>query len=829
MLTTLVHTLRQLTKSPGFTAACVLVIALGIGANTAIFSVVNATLLRPLPFPDPDRLVRVYEAFDEPDARANTLSLSEITVQQWREHGSEVFSDFAAATGASVTLGALGDQPARSFAAARITANFLSTLGLPPALGRNFTAEEDRPGGPRVAIVSHEFWQRELGGRTDVLEQPVTLDHAPYAIVGVMPKNFRHPYRAAVWLPLAAAFEPAAGRGHFLYGAARLRPGVTLAQADAALRRICAAVNTAQPDPLNPRRAYLRPLREGFVIDLQPKLLVIAAAALCTLLVAAANFAGLLLARSVAREGETAVRAALGASRGRLVRETLATALVLAALGTAAGLLLATWLTPALVALSPEGADATGSAMREFDHTVRLDWPVFGFAAGALLLAGAGFGLLPAWRAARTDLRTVLGAGSRSVTLDRGTRRLLGALVVGEIAAAAVLLVMSGLLTQYFKKLLDEPWGVRTEQRLTFNAMLSDRLVADGPARTRTIDRTLAELAVLPGVQAVTATLPHPLNGARQLMSLNVEGHTAPEPRGSYLGYLRAATPGYFATLGQSLVRGRDFTADDRANTPPVIVVNESFAKRFWPGQDPIGKRVKWGRLTGPRPWFTVVGVAADTKIIADPNDGEIVGTLVLPMAQVLGVANAFDEFTFVLHTAARPELAERDEPRALESAARGALARADSRLAAYDIASLNERAAETRVTERFALVLVSLFGALGLVLAAIGLYGLLALQVTRRTKEFGVRSALGATSASLARLVLGYGARLLALGLLLGSASAWAVFRVAHSRWPELPELKVFPFAAAAALLAVAVALACWLPARKAARVDPINALRAE
>jgi putative ABC transport system permease protein len=819
MLSDLKLALRQLAKSPGFTAAAVAVLALGIGANTAIFSVVDAALLRPLPFPEADRLVRVYEAYDDADTRANTLNLSERTLQAWREHAREVFSSFGAATGAAVTYGSAGG-PAKSFAAARVTHDFLSTLQLLPAQGRNFTPEEDRPGGPRVALVSHDFWQRELGGRPDIVGQAVTLDDAPYTIVGVMPRNFRHPYRAEIWLPLAAVFDPAA-RGQYLYGAGRLQPGLTVEQGDAAMRRIAAAFNAAHPDPRNPRRAYMRPLREGFVLDLKPKLVLISAAALCSLLVAAANFAGLLLARSVAREGEIAVRAALGASRARLGREALAQSLLLAAAGTVAGLILALWLTPALVSLSPEGTDATGSVMREFDHAVRFDWPVFAFAAGALLLVGAGFGLLPAWRASRTDLRGAINQGTRSATLDRGTRRILGLLVIGEIAAAVVLLVAGAMIAQYFRQLVNEPWGLQTERRLTFNAMMSGRVMADGSARLRTIEQTLAELRTLPGVKSANATLPHPLNPARQLISANAEGAPAPEPRGYHLAYLRTTTPGYFATVGQALRQGRDFTDDDRAGSDLVVIVSESFARRFWPGLDPVGRRVKWGRFDGVRPWFQVIGVVADTKAIVDPNDGETVGTIHLAAPQLLALSDAFDEFTFVLETDG--------EPRTLEGAARAALARADSRLAAYEFISLEERAAETRVSQRFALVLVSLFAVLGLVLACVGLYGLLALQVTRRTREFGVRSALGATASQLTALVARHAARLLALGFLGGATLSWIALRFAQSRWPGLPAVHLLPFLAAGILISVAVVLAAWLPARRAARVDPMTALRAD
>ena len=560
--------LRSLRQAPGFTAVAVLVLALGIGANTAIFSVVEATLLRPLPFPHAEQLVRVFESFDDSDTRVGTLSLSETTVRQWREHGRDIISDLAVADVGTATLGHDNGTPARTLPAAHISANFFSTLGLPPVLGRSFTAEEDRPGGPRVVIVGYDFWQRELGGRPSAIGQTITLDQAPATIVGIMPEHFRHPYLAEVWVPLAAAFDPAASRGHYLYGAARLQPGVTVDQADAAFRRLCAAVNASNPDPQNPRRAYVRPLRDGFmrIAVLRPKLFAIGGAAFCALLIAAANFSGLLLARTIAREGELAIRSALGASRLRLARGLLTQALLLAVLGTAAGLLLAVWFTPALVALSPEGSDATGSVMREFDYSVCLDWPVFGFATGALLLAGA-FGLLPAWRGTRTDLRIAMNNGGRSATLDRHSRRLLSALVVGEISAAAVLLVAAVTLTRYFTHLVQEPWGFATEHRLTFQTTLPDRLYSPATARLPVLERILGELRATPGVTSATVTLPHPLNTAYRVMNEQSRGHVMPPPapRGFRQAYLRATAPGYFATAGQSHCwKARDFTDADR-------------------------------------------------------------------------------------------------------------------------------------------------------------------------------------------------------------------------------------------------------------------------
>ncbi len=822
MVTDIKYAFRLLAKSPGFTVVAVMTLALGIGANTAIFSVVQGTLLRPLPFPDADQLVRVYEAEDEQGARGSSVNLSAETVRQWREHSQEIFSGIGAATGTNVTVGASDGETAQNVAAARISANFFSVLGLPPAMGRGFTAEEDRVGGPAVVIISHDFWRQRLGSRTDVLGTVLLLDGVPSTIVGVMPKAFRHPYRSNIWVPLAL---PAAGdgpdTGHFLYGVGRLRPGLTPAKAEEAVRRMCVAINQANPDPGNARAAYLPPLRESFVLDLRPKILVIVAAAICALLIAAVNFAGLLLARVTEREGEFALRAALGASRRRLVREQLVQAVLLAGLGTLVGLVIASWCTPVLFAMSPEGSDATGSAMREFDYAARLDWPVFAFAAGAMLLVGVGFGLLPAVRASRVDLRGAINSTARGATLDRGTRRLLGSFVVIELAVAAALLMASITATQYFRKLIDEPWGFETEKRVAFNAMLSDRLFEGASAKQRVFEATLSELRNLPGVAAATVTAPSPMNARRNLIGVNAEGVPMPEPRGFSLAYLRGTAPDYFKTMGQRLVRGREFTSSDAADAPLVCIVSEGFVKRFWPGQDPIGKRVKWSRFDSPRPWLTVVGVVADMKDVVDPRDGEVVGMVARPLAQMLPDSPQMSEMTFVVQT--------KGDGLAMEAAIRAALARADARLAAYEVISLEAAAAESRTTERFIFVLVSAFAGLGLVLSAVGLYGLLALQVARREREFGIRSALGATARQLVRLVARQGVGLLGLGLAAGAFFTWAAVLVSRSIWAEMPTPNLLAWSGAAFVLCGAVLLAGWLPARRAARVDPVVALRAE
>ena len=814
--------LRQLRKSPGFTLVAVLTLALGIGANTAIFSVVEGVLLRPLPFPNANRLVRIYEALDENGARSGTLNLSDRTVARLREFGRDIFEDVAGGTGDASVISVNASSLAQTIPAARVTYNFFDVLGLAPSQGRNFTAQEGSDKAANIVIISDDFWRNTLNARRDVLGSRIMVDGTPRTIIGVMPKSFRHPYRANLWLPLALEPDtPAMINNHYLYGLARLRPGVTPVKAEQVVKRICAAINHDDPNPANVRAAYILPLRESFVMDLRPKILVIVGAATCALLIAAANFAGLLLARVIEREGEFALRAALGASRRRLVRQQLVQALLLALVGTALGLFIAFWITPMLFALSPEGADATGSAMREFDYAARLDLPVFGFAAGAMTLVGLGFGLLPALRAARTDLRGAMSITSRGATLDRSARRLLGAFVVIELAIAAALLTASVTATQYFRKLIDEPWGFETKDRLAFNVTVPDRFFPNAATKQKVLEASLAQLQTVPGVKSATVVSPSPMDAPWTLMLFNAEGAPAPEPRGVYSAYSRVPVPGYFQSIGQPILQGRDFNASDTAEASLVCIVSQSIAKRFWPNDSAIGKRIRWGRLDGTRPWFTIVGVVGDMKAIADPRDGEVLGMIARPLAQMLVHATtSLEDITFVLHTDGRS---------VNEATIRAALARANGNLAAYYFVSLQDAAARSRTTERFIFVLVSSFGLVGLVLSAVGLYGLLALQVARREREFGIRSALGATARQIIQLVAHQGAVLLSLGFTAGALATYGIVHLVRNQWTEMPGPNLIACICAGIVLGIAVMVACWLPARRAARVDPVIALRAE
>ncbi len=822
MITDLKYALRMLVKSPGFTIIAILTLALGIGANSAIFSVVEGALLRPLPFPHSEQLVRIFEALDENGTRSASLNLSDRTASRLREFGRDVFEDVGASTGGVAVVGLNDASPVQTIPAARVTSNFFTVLGLRPAKGRNFNADEGRDKDASVVIVSDDFWRQTMNGRPDVLGSTVVIDGTPHTVIGVMPRAFRHPYRASIWLPLALAPENVATiNNHYLYGVGRLRPGVTAVRAEETMRGIFAAINRDDPNPANARAAYIPPLRESFIMDLRPKIMIIVGAAICALLIAASNFAGLLLARVIDREGEFALRAALGASRAQIIRQQLAQALLLAVAGTALGLIISAWAAPILLTMSPEGADATGSAMREFDYTARLDLPVFAFAAGIMTLVGMGFGLLPAIRASRTDLRSAISVTGRGATLDRSARRLLGLCVVVELAIAAALLTASLTATQYFRKLIDEPWGFETKDRLAFSVTVPDRFFPMSADKQQALESGLTKLQELPGVQSVTVASPAPMDASWTLMLFNPEGAPAPEPRGVYTAYSRITVPKYFQTMGQPLLQGRDFVQSDGPNAPLVCIISQSIAHRFWPNESPIGKRVRWGRTDGNRPWFTIVGVVGNMKAIADPNDGEVVGMIARPLAQMLVTATApLEDITFVLHTTTQS---------VNEAPVRTALASANPNLAAYNFIWLSNAAARSRTTERFVFILVSSFALIGVVLAAIGLYGALALQVSRREREFGIRSALGATARQIMELVARQGALLLSLGLFAGGLATYGVIRLVRNQWAEMPTPNVAASICAAVVLALAVLLACLLPARRAASVDPVRALRAE
>jgi putative ABC transport system permease protein len=561
------------------------------------------------------------------------------------------------------------------------------------------------------------------------------------------------------------------------------------------------------------------PLHDTFTRDQKPMLFAITLAAGFVLLIAGANVASLLLSKYLESENQTGIRAALGAPRWRLVREFLGQSLLLAVIGSVAGVLLAMWLTNPLFALSPMASDSTGSAMREFDTSVGLDGPVLLASVGLTLLVGLGFGLLPALRGSRGDLQLALKGGSRSSTLDRGTRRLLGALVVTEIAVAVVLLVATGLTIKSFRNLVTEPWGFATDNRLSFSVSFSARLRPEHADRVAYIDQALERLRAMPGVISATATTPDLVSFGRNLAAITPQDTTPPEPRGYFLVNHRMAVPGYFRDAGIRIVRGRAFDETDRLDGQKVAVISESFAKRFWPGQDPIGKTIKRGRANDQRPPFLVIGVFADVKGEIDSVDGDVPGLWYLPYAQ--NPTYLANDIVFVVHSQQPAET--------LQPLIRAELAKVDGAIAPYGFDTLERLVDDTYVQGRFALLLISLFGGLGLLLSAIGLYGLLAFQVTRRTREIGVRTALGAGSGDIVRLVLREGGWLLALGLVAGGIAAFAVTRLLQSQLHGVTAGDPVVYVLTAAVLALVTLLACFIPARRAAKIDPLVALRTD
>lgn len=810
---------RSLTRSPVLSVTIIAILAVTIGANTAIFSVLEALLLRPLPMHEPERLVRLHESFpSDGGSDERVLPLANTTLMQWRENNT-VFTGIAGATGGSVTMTGRGDP--QFVPTARITANFLAVLGVQPILGRTFTEEEDRPGGASVALVSHHFWQQTLGGRPEALGQVVIFDGAPVTVIGVMAPGFNHPYRAEVWVPLALAFDPAAPRSHYLYAPARLKPGVTLDQARRAMREMCAQIQKTESAPTNPQGASMRLLHDGFVRDLRPKLIAVAGAAIFVLLIAAANVASLLLARQVERQAETTLRSALGATRGRIIREYLGQSLLLAAVGCGAGILLAVWGTPLLYNLSPmadRGFGFGGFALNEFNTQVAVDYPVMLAAAAITLLVGFGAGLIPALRTTgRVELRSAIQGSGRSVTLDRGARNLLGMLVVVEIAIALVLLVATSLMVRNFERIIHEPWGLAVDHRTSLSVGFSDRVRPEHAQRIAYAQQAVERLRALPGVLNVTASTVHPLDTG--LAAITPEGSRPPASPGYFTTRHRLIFPGYFQELKIPVLRGRAFDATDRADGRLVVVVSESFAKNFWPGEDPIGKRVKRGRPDGTRPWLEVVGVVADTRDLEGNSITDAIGAWYLPYVQHPNAGT--DNLSLTLETTVPSET--------LRASVRSVLAKIDAGIAFTDYHSFERTIGETYLQDQFALLLVSLFGFVGLLLSVLGLYGLLAFQVALRTREFGVRAALGAQKVDLTRLVFRQAGWLVLFGVVAGIGLSVALLRLAGSLLPGLAAADPLVFMFAAAVMTMTAALAGWLPARRAARVDPLEALRAE
>ncbi|HEX3235983.1 MAG TPA: ABC transporter permease [Gemmatimonadales bacterium] len=798
------YAVRTLVRTPGLTLAILLTLALGIGANTAIFTVVNGVLLRPLPFAQPDRLVTIYDVFPGLDLLHSSLSEPELI-------DLERVPALAAVAGYRQTKRTItgAGEPERT-PSLLVTHNFTRVLGTPPALGRFIAPDEDRPGAPAVVVLSDALWRRRFGGDPGVVGRPLMLDGVSHTILGVMPRGFAFE-QAELFLPAAidrAAPQPRTA--HYLEAVGRLRDGATLTDARTQLRTLALRLTRDNPDAYSRNVDFalgVESTTDTVVGSVRPALLILLAAVTMLLLVACANVASLLLVRAESRRRELAVRSALGAGRGRLVRQLLAEGLVLALSGGAVGLLLATLGVPALLAMSPE------SLPRHQD--IAIDRVV---CAATLLLAmatGLVFGLAPALQATGSGMGSVLQEGG-----DRGGTRARGGLrrafVAVEVALAVVLVVGASLLLQSFWRLRQVEVGFRPDHVLVLDLALPETRYADTASVVGFYSALQERLAGLPGVVDVGAVSHLPLTGAVGNWDIEVEGRPirpgdpAPSPN------INMATPGYYRTLRIPMVRGRGFAPSDEERSPPVAVINQTMARTLWPGTDPVGRRF---RVIGDSlAWMTIIGVAHDTRSW---------GLATAPRAEY---TLAYDQLPGALKMVRRSMtlvLRTSGDPLALAGPARRQIAALDRDLAVANVRTLEQVVAESIGERRFTMLLLGLFGAVALTLALIGIYGVTAYGVAQRTREMGIRLALGAAPGAVRWLVLGEGMRLALVGLAGGVTLALIGTRALRSQLYGVSGTEPVTYLTLSAVLLLVALLATYLPARRATRVDPTVALR--
>ena len=798
--------LRGLWRSRGFTLVAVCSLALGIGANTAIFSLVNAVMFKPLPLSEPERLALVWE--EVPAIGAVRDSPAPGNYSDWKAQ-NRVFEDMAAFSWLSFNL--TGDGEPEKLSAYGVTANAFPLLGVRPALGRNFLAEEDRPGAGKVVILSHALWRRRYGGEPGILGRQILLDGEQHTVVGVMPAGFQFLQSyIGLWVPAALSQEELARRDlHYLTVVARLRPGVTHGQAAADIAAITERIALTDPDQSAGLKSSVVPLREQLTGGVRRPLLMLVAAVGFVLLIACANIANLLLARAAGRRKEIAVRTALGASRARIVRQLLTESVLLASLGGAAGLLLAVWSFEFLKKLIPEGLALSAD--------LRLDAAALGYALAVSFLTGLVFGLAPTLQASRVELNEALKQGGGRGGLGAGGGRLRGALVVVEVALALVLLVGAGLMIQTVFHLRDQYAGFRPEEVLTARTVLPERKYADPERRAAFYDEVLARVRNLPGVVSAGYTTSVPLQWKGGANGFVIDG-PAPPPGVAANAVHRQVSDGYLQTMGIALREGRYFDGRDDGRALPVVIVNETMARKYWPNDSALGKRIKFNLEKGRDPWRTVVGVVADVRQMG--MDAPVKAEMYFPYRQIAS------------HAFYRPrDLAVRaaGDPLALVPAVRAAVQAVDRDQPLSNIATMDKLLADETGSRGLAMALLAAFAALALLLAALGIYGVLAYFVTQHVPEIGVRLALGAQPRDILRLVLGRGMGLACGGLALGLAAAYALTRLVESMLFGVSANDPATFGAVALLLGAVALAACLVPARRAARVDPLVALRYE
>jgi putative ABC transport system permease protein len=798
---------RMLRKNPGFTLVAILTLAVGIGANTAMFSVVYTVLLKVLPYPQADHLVMVYEDVHLPNYQNDRNVASPGNFSDWMAQNT-VFESMAAYRNRSFNLTGVG-EPIR-VEGELVSAGFFPTLQVNAALGRVFTPDEDRPGNSHVVVMSDGLWRSRFGSDPRVLGQKVLLDSEAYEIVGVMPTGFHFPDPDdQLWAPMELTPTDLSNRGsHFLDIFARLKPGVTLAQAQTELNVIARRLTQLYPDSNTGQTVNVVPLHEDIAGPVRPALLVLVGAVGLVLLIVCANMANLLLARASARHREIAVRLALGASRARVARQLLTESILLALLGCGVGVLLAQWGLGALKIIAATNLPRT--------EELSLSAPVLLFSVAISLMAGLVFGVSPAFQAVRGNLQDTLKSGSReSATSSRLRTRSL--LVVLETALGFVVVIGAGLLVRSFLRMERVQLGFQPDGVLTFRVIPRGDRYKESAQRTAFYQQVIERLQALPGVRSAAAVTFIPLTLAKGSKGFTIEGRAPSSPGQIPMAGYDIVTPQYFQTLRVPLLEGRDFTRSDSPQTQPVVIVNEAMAKRYWPGEDPLGKRFHQSGPDDKFPWMTIIGVVANVREFSPTVEPE--PTMYFPIAQ----------FTYADGVLRDWVVRTKSDPLRIASSVPAAIWSVDKNLPVTRIRTMEEVRSISLAAHRMHLLLFGLFAALALALATIGIYGVLAYSVAQRTREIGVRLALGACGNDVLRLVILQGMRLAAFGIVLGLLGALALTRLMAGMIYGVSSTDPVTFLAVATLLAFVALAACYVPARRAMRVDPMVALRYE
>ena len=790
------YAVRQLCKSPGFAAVAILTLALGIGANTAIFTVVYGVLIRPLPFPEPGRLQGLWTLFSSGDREGASLP----DFVDWRQQ-AQSFEAMAAFTSSSGILGGVGES--ERLLVGRTAGDFAKVIGVSPVIGRYFNEAENSSGGPKVAVLSYGLWQRRFGKRPDILGRTIEISSVPYTVIGIAPSELDVVRQVDLWSPLAMPVDPNMRRSDFLHVIGRLKPGVSLQQAEAEMSAIGKRLQQEYPASNRDVSIQTVPLHQDTVRNVRPVLVSLWVAVGFVLLIVVANLSNLLLARNALRQKEMAMRVTLGCNSSRLVRQLLTESVLLAVIGGGLGIGIAVGGLNALLSIVPKTIS--------LGPPLQVQTPVLMFSILITIGTGLLLGLLPSLSAARANLSEVLKeAGGRNVGVGRHAAR--RTLVVSEIALSLVLLVGAGLMIRTLYRLQQVDLGFRTDDLLTFRVTLSPALYKD-PQSIAFFNQLFSRIRTLPHVKSTAAVTELYFGGSTDYLSFVVRGLHGSDASGEAIdAEPRAITPEFLSTMGVPVVRGRSFLESDNATAPPVAIINQRLASRYFPNQDLIGKYVAFSNPGGALHWHEIVGIIGDVRqdsLASDPYP-----EIVVPFAQAPQTA-----MTVVIHT--------NGDSSGLLDAVRGELKTLDAGAAIYAVHTMSELTAASTAGPAFQMYVMGSFASLGLLLAMLGVYGVMAQAVTQRTAEFGIRMALGARPANILQLVLFYGLRLIASGLAFGLVGALLMARIMAGFLFGVGVHDPLTLIGVVVVLTLAALLACYLPARRAMRMDPVEALR--